>query len=238
MLRGHDHAGQDDDQQRLDGRSLRPVELLEAPVAERRHHEQRDQIGDDGHADAHPARELFTLQQNHQRARHGGAGRNGQADEIALVGGAGDHVEARQTQGAADHEQKRREPRGAPEIAQRERVEQERRRHSERDEVGQRVVLDAELARGLHETRHAAIQHVHDHRHENGERRFRVAAVHRQQQREEAAEQVGGREQARQQERALVPPFAQLVPRTSPRPLAPVSPWNHGRTVMVRVRSR
>src|SRR2546427_11703895 len=37
------HPGQDDDQQRVKGRALRPVELLEAPVPERRDHEQ--QIG-------------------------------------------------------------------------------------------------------------------------------------------------------------------------------------------------
>src|SRR2546426_2640745 len=49
------------------GRALRPVELLEAPVPERRDHEQRHQIRDDGHAHPHPAGELLALERSEER---------------------------------------------------------------------------------------------------------------------------------------------------------------------------
>src|SRR5262249_54656590 len=98
----------------------------------------------------------------------------------------------------------------------------------ERDDVGEGVELHAELARGPHEPGHATVQQVHDHRHVDRERRLGVPALHRQQQREESAEEVARGEQARPQEDALAPPLAELLPAPPPGALGVTS--DHGRS--------
>src|SRR6266478_5888576 len=84
--------------------------------------------------------------------------------------------------------------------------------HAEGHDIGQRVELDAELARGPHQACDPPVEHVHDDRDEDRERRLVVPELDAQDHGEEAAEQVAGREQARQQE----DPAAALAPELLP----------------------
>ena len=121
-----------------------------------------------------------------------------QADEIALVGVLLD-VEARQAQRRGRHEQKPDGPSQAAERRQSPRVGEHRRRHAERDDVGQRVELHAELARRAGHARDAAVEHVEHHRDADERRGGLQLAAHRVDDARPATEQIGEREQARQQ---------------------------------------
>src|SRR5688572_109755 len=150
VLRGNDHHRQHHHEEGLAGAPPRKRDFLEAPIAERRHHGEREQVRAHGDGAQRPAGELVSLEQDDHGGGHGRRRRRGQSHEEALVAGAGVHVEARQPQRAADDEEEGGEPRRPPQPPQREAVEQEGGRHAEGDDVGERVVLDAELARGLH----------------------------------------------------------------------------------------
>src|SRR4029453_3736484 len=130
-------------------------------------------------------------------------------------------VEGGEPQGATDDEQKYAEPGRAAQVLERVGVQEKRRRHAERDDVGQRVELYPDLAGRLHQAGHPAVEQVHDHRDKDRQRRVGVPPLDREQEREEAAEEVAGREQARQQDDAPPPLVAQLVPAPPPRSLTP-----------------
>ena len=91
------------------------------------------------------------------------------------------------------------------------RERQNRRRDAERDHVGQRVELDAEVARRAGQPRDAAVEHV-EHDGEADERRGRLElAAHRVDDARVAAEHVAQREQAGQQ--------VDTAPEPPPRPV-------------------
>jgi hypothetical protein len=83
--------------------------------------------------------------------------------------------------------------------AQRPFVDHQRRRGAEADHVGQAVVLGAEFGLGVGHTRHAAVEAVQHHGHENGPGRQFEAQIHRLHDGVEAAEQRCGGEGVRQQ---------------------------------------
>ena len=72
--------------------------------------------------------------------------RNRKPDEVPLVHDVDLDVEAGEPAGAADHEEERDGEAEAVEAGERPLVGEERRRDAERDDVGQRVELDAEVA--------------------------------------------------------------------------------------------
>ena len=179
-------------------------------------------------AAALPAVDLVVAEEQHHRRHHAGRGRGGQPDEVSAVAHSRVHVEAGEPERAADHEQERAEPRRPPEPAEGQRVQHEGGRHAERHHVGERVELDAELGRGPREARHLAVQDVHHHRDEDGDGRLDEARLGGEHEGEEAAEEVAGGEQARQEEDAPPRVLAQLLP-------AP--PARHARTLAAPVPS-
>src|SRR5262245_2973101 len=211
-MRGDDHDRQHHHEQRPYRPAPSEIDLLEAPVAERRHHQQRHDVAADGDGDFQFPRHFAAVQDEDRGGDDACGGWGRQAHEEPSVHRTRLHVEAGQPEGTTDDEEERPEPGRTPEVAQGERVEQEARRHAERDDVGQRVVLHPELARRSHEPGHAPVQQIHDHRHENGQRGLGVTLVERQDEREEATEEVAGGEQAGQKKDAPPALVPQLVP--------------------------
>src|SRR5581483_5829248 len=194
----------------------REVDLLEAVVPEGGHHEDRHRVGARRDEGAEPARDLVVAQQQHHRGHDAGRGRDGQAHEVPAVGDPRVDVEAGQPQGPADGEEERAQPGRASEGSQREGVEQEGGRHPERDHVRERIELHAELGGGLGEPGDLAVEHVEDHRHEEGHRGLDEPGLRGHDQGPEAAGEVAGGQQAGEQEDPPPRLLPQLLPFPSP----------------------
>src|SRR5262245_44552329 len=67
VLGGHDHDGQENDQQRLHRSPADEVDFLEAPVAERRHHQERQDAGGRRQRDLDPAHRRRVAEQEDAR---------------------------------------------------------------------------------------------------------------------------------------------------------------------------
>ena len=116
-----------------------------------------------------------------------------------------------------------RKPTAQPEPAERRqapRKRENRRRHAERDDVGQRIELHAELAGRAGHPRDAAVEHVEHDREADERRRGLELAAHRVDDAGVAAEHVAQREQAGQQRHAA-PDAAAIVTA-----MAPACSWN------------
>ena len=87
-------------------------------------------------------------------------------------------VEAREAKRRTDAVDEGRDPADAPHAAQRPFVHDERRRRAEGDHVGEAVVLRAERRLRAREPRHAPVQAVEHHRHEDRDRRALEIVVH------------------------------------------------------------
>ena len=125
-----------------------------------------------------------------RRARH--------THEIALVRRRGLNVESRQPQRRCGHEQEGRRPSEATERAEAPRERQHGGRHPERDDVGHRVELHAELAGSPRHPRDAPVEHV-EHDSDADERRGHLElTAHRVDDARVAAEHVAHREEAGQ----------------------------------------
>src|SRR5512134_3205664 len=160
-LGDQEEGEEDEDDQRVERPPAERFQVLEAVVLDGAHHQERQDV--DGQEQrqvfeaARPA-EVVEEQENRRDKRRGG--RDRQAVELALFDGVDLDVEPRQPQRAADQEEERRQPAPPSELRERPAVNQERRRDSERHEVRQRVVLDAELRGGPGHARHPAVQPV------------------------------------------------------------------------------
>ena len=109
----------------------------------------------------------------------------------------GQDVEPRQPErdrGHVDVRQDPREPAGAGEV---EEVDQQRRRHAERNDVHQRVQLGTEAGPGVREPGHPAVEHVEDAGEDDEPSRPAEVAVERGDDGPESEEQVAQRERAR-----------------------------------------
>ena len=107
-----------------------------------------------------------------------------------------------------------RKPTAQPEAAEREQSplkREHRGRHAERDQIGERIELHAEVAGRAGHARDAAVEHVEHHGHADERRRGGELAAHRVDDAGPAAEEVGEREQAGQQ-RHTAPDAAAIVP--------------------------
>ena len=108
-------------------------------------------------------------------------------------------VEAGEPHRGGCHEDEPRRPSQTPERVESPRERQNGRRETERNHIGQRVELEAELARGAGHARNPAVEHVqHDGDADEG-RRGRELAAHRIHDAGVAAEHVRHREHAWQQ---------------------------------------
>ena len=152
-----------------------------------------------------PSREI-----KHRCRDEAGGGRAGQADEVALVGVPLD-VETREAQRRGREVHEANGPTHAAERNQSPLERQHRRRHAERDQIGERIELHAEFARGPGHARDAAVEHVEHDGEADERRRCRDVAAHRVDDAGPAAEQVRKREQAGQQRHAAPDPAA-IVP--------------------------
>ena len=200
-VRGDRRDDQRHDQQAAVGTPRAEVERLEAAIAdgadhqERRHqhHRQRQQV-------VGPAGDGSRIGED-GRGRHAGGRRAGHADEVALVDArdVGLDVEARQADRRRRDEHEAGRPAGLVERLQAPREAQDRRRHAERHDVGERVELDAERARRAGHARDAAVQHVEDDGDADEHRRLLEVVAQRVDHAGVAAEQVAEREQAGQQ---------------------------------------
>ena len=146
----------------------------------------------------------------HRRRDEAGGGRTRQADEVALVGVRLD-VEAREAQRRRRQVHEADGPAHAAERKQSPLEREHRGRHAERDQIGERIELHAEIARRAGHARDAAVEHVEHHGDADERRRRRELAAHRVDDAGPAAEQVGEREQAGQQRHAA-PDAAAIVP--------------------------
>ena len=124
-----------------------------------------------------------------------------QADEIALVGGGGGlDVEAREAHGGGRHVDEAGGPSEPLQRPQTPGERQDRRGEPERHHVGKGIELHAERARRVREPRDQPVQRVEHHR-DADEQGCRVeVGAGRVDDARVAAEQVGHREQRRQQE--------------------------------------
>ena len=204
----HDRRG-DEDEDRVGAPRLR-VERLEAAEPDRAHHERRRH---DHHGDRRQRRAVVVqtprIRIDSCRGNRGGR-RTRQADEISLVaaGARALDVEAREAHRGGGDEEKPGRPSEAAERGEPPRERQDRRRDAERDDVRERVELDAELARRAGHPRNAAVEHV-EHDGEADERRGRlVLAAHRVDDARVPAEHVAHRQQAGQQVDAATQPIA------------------------------
>jgi hypothetical protein len=130
----------------------------------------------------------------------------GLALEIALVDHRHLGIEARQAQRRAYGVDERGGPADlAPQrtvfaqAGQRPVVHHQGRREAEADEVGQRVVLDAEFALGIGQARHPAVHAIQQGRHEHGDRRLGKTAANADDDGVETGEHGAGGKQVRQQ---------------------------------------
>jgi hypothetical protein len=92
-----------------------------------------------------------------------------------------------------------RGPANPPELREPPRKRQHRRREAERDDVGERVELQAEGAGGVGHPRDPPVEHVEDERDADERRGGDEIAAHREHDAGVAAEHVADREQAGQQ---------------------------------------
>ena len=90
--------------------------------------------------------------------------RAGEADEIAIVGLSGHDVEARQAQRDADEKQERERAAEVAEDLQSPGVDEDGGRATERHDIGERVVLFAELARRRKLPGEESVERVEDRR--------------------------------------------------------------------------
>src|SRR5262249_15565978 len=124
-------------------------------------------------------------------------GRNREPDEMALFDVLHLHVEAREPQRSADCVETRGEPApGAPRY-ERPVIHENRRREAERYEVRERVELDAELARGLGDARDEAVEAVENIGENDEESGLKIFSVEGGDQREETADEIARRKEAR-----------------------------------------
>jgi len=104
--------------------------------------------------------------------------RDGEADKTLALDGVHLDIEARQSQGATDHEKKGRQPAEAAERLERPGIHEESGRHSECDQVSQGVVLHAEFAGGAGKAGHLAVQTVENGRDQHPYRSGPEITVH------------------------------------------------------------
>ena len=175
------------------------VERLEAAEADGADHQHGRHDHDRQHRGRFPRAAEPGREREHGRRRHARCRRTGHADEVALVVAAGLDVEPRQPDGRRGHEQEPGGPSQPPQRLQAPGERQHGRRDAERHDVGQRVELEPERARGAGHPRDAPVQHVEHDRDANEERGGVELAVHRVHDAGVAAEQVGHREGAGQQ---------------------------------------
>ena len=151
--------------------------------------------------------------------RHRGRRRAWHADEVPLVAAHGAlNIESRQTHGCGGEEHETGRPPEPAERRQPPRERQDGRRNSERDDIGQRIELDAESARGAGEAGDAAVEHV-EHDRKTDERCGRlVLPLHRVDNAGVAAEHVAQGEQAGQQVHAAAQAPSRRIRRPSQEP--------------------
>ena len=150
--------------------------LLEREGRQAAHHQAAD--GHEHHADDdRMVRPRFVEREaHHQRdQRQQRSGRRRHAGEIGAgpggrrrVGNKGG-VEPREAQRRAHREHESDDPAQRPAIGQRRHVEDQRRRHAEAKEVGERIELRAEPAGDAQPPRHPAVQRIEHRRHHDGD---------------------------------------------------------------------
>ena len=180
---GHDHerdAGLDGHQREASGRQEEreiraapaDVDRLHAAEADRAHHQQ---AGHEHHRERRqrqpPVLESAGIAVHGRRDDAGGRGAR-HAGEIALVGGRVRlDVEPRQPHGRGGDVEEADRPAHASERPEAPRERQDRGRHAERHDVGERIELDAESRRGIGEARDEAVERVEHHRDADQQRR-------------------------------------------------------------------
>src|SRR2546426_1320425 len=130
------------------------------------------------------------------RQRHSGGGR-GKPDERRLGGAGLCHVEARQPDRRRHDVEEAEDPLRLAGVGEDERVDQECGRDAEADDVHQAVELRPEMAAGVGEPGHAAVQRVEDPREEDVPARAIELATAGQNHGPDPEEQIEQREQAR-----------------------------------------
>ena len=198
-MKGGEQEHRGDREHHAVGPAAPQVDLLEARIAEGRDHEHRQRQQHTHQQQVEPRLPVTVGHHEQDRRQRAGGGRRRQADEVALVDLAGLDVEAGEPGRRADQEEERRQPAGAPELLEPPQIGEQRRGHAERHQVGERVVLLAEVALGAGHARDAAVEAVEDRRREDEQRRRSEAAAQAEHHRVEAEQHVGDGEDAGQQ---------------------------------------
>src|SRR5712692_7500541 len=152
-----DHGDGHEDHQRT---LLVQSESLLAAVADRRDHGEGDGRAEHEHDDGEAGfgdRRRGVVDDRGERQR---PGRAGQADEVAIVGLPGHHIEARQAEGDADQEDERDAAAEVAEDMQAPGVDQKGGSDAEGNDVGEGIVFLAELAGGAETAGHQAVEGV------------------------------------------------------------------------------
>ena len=202
-----DERDQDDDgDHQVEGAVRLRLELLETAVAHRADHQEGEQVGQQHEEDARglASAGVHVVEEEDGDGEGPPGHRDGHAGEPALLGRGRLHVEARQAQRAARDEKKGRDPADAREGLELPDVDQQRRGDAEGDEVGERVELHAEAARGAGHPRDLAVEAVHEGGDDDRHRRVLELQVHGRDDRVEAGEEVAGGQQVREDVGALV----------------------------------
>ena len=186
--------------------------FLEGAVADGRHHQERehqDQRRNRPQPHGFRNRGIQVVEGDDQRDQHSGRERNRQPDEIPLGPrfGVGQHVEAREADGAAGRVDRADGDSGRPDPGQRPLVNEDGRRDSERDHVRERVQLDAEVALGARQPRHPPVERIEEAAEEDRHRRsVEVVArglARRERDRVHAAKNAAHREEVGEHEHQL-----------------------------------
>src|SRR5439155_554165 len=192
--------------------AMMEADLLERVVPDLAHHEPRHREDDEQHRDVLAGLALAAEPEpeEHGGGDHAGRRRDGEADEVPLLDRSDLHVEAGEPERAAGHVERGGEPAPASPRPQRPLIDEDAGRDAEGDQVGERVVLDAEGAGRAREPRDAPVERVAELRHQDHHRREPVlprrpaaGGVERADDRVEAREEPGRGEQVGQQVDAL-----------------------------------
>src|SRR5438093_12300347 len=156
--RAHGQVDENDQpEQDRERMAVMEADLLERVVPDLAHHEPRHPEDDEQHHDVLAGLALAAEPEveEHGGGDHAGRRRDGEADEVPLLARGDLHVEAREAERAAGHVERGGEPAPASPRPERPLVDEDAGRHAEGDQVGERVVLDAEGAGRARESRQA-----------------------------------------------------------------------------------
>src|SRR5215471_9776378 len=145
--------------QHPEGMFFPQVRILQAKIRKTAHHQTRQPINHQQQCDALVGRPFSAQKVIHQNngSDHLGSRRDGQPDEMTFGGTCTLYIKARQPQRAAHNIRTGRQPTPGSPRYQRPKVNQNCRRHAERNDVGQGVELNTELTGGAGQTRRIAI---------------------------------------------------------------------------------